>query len=118
MLIDPFKIAWCAGLFEGEGSIFLAKQKRRGEIYIYERASLKMTDLDIIERFHLFVECGTVTHQTDKCRESQPSHYKKHYYWQLSKRDDLVYLMMIFWPWLGLRRRNKVLELGLLDLIK
>ncbi len=116
LLTNPVEIAWCAGLFEGEGSVFQVNQIRsNGKNYQYLRAVLKMTDLDIVEKFHKLVGCGTLHHQTDKCKSEQPGHWKRHYTWQLTKREDLEELMILFWEHLGERRRAKILELKLLE---
>lgn len=113
-LSDPFNLAWCVGLFEGEGSLFIANQvrkERNGATYSYARAVLKTTDLDVLSRFHFLVDCGTVIEQTDRCRKLAPPNWKKHWYWQLTKREELKKLMFLFYPHLGNRRQHKVREI-------
>ena len=100
-------IAWCAGLFEGEGSIFIASQIRtNGKRYQYARATLKMTDLDVIEKFHQLVGCGIVVKQT----KPQSENRKLTYCWQLTTKNELIDLMLKFYPYLGERRKAKIKE--------
>ena len=111
-LQDPFNLAWCVGLYEGEGSLFIANQIRdTGKIYSYARSSLKMTDLDVLSRFHFLVDCGNVIEQSDRCKKQLASNWKKHWYWQLTKRDELKQLMFLFYPHLGVRRQLKIREI-------
>lgn len=112
--MTEIETAWCAGLFEGEGSIFVAIQKRNGKEYKYCRAVLKMTDFDVVEKFQKLVDCGTIVYQTDECKAREPEHYKRHCYWQLTNRNQLADLMLAFWEHLGERRRAKILEINLL----
>lgn len=90
-------IAWAAGLFEGEGYITFHNKNSI-------RLGLEMTDKDIIEKFHLYVKCGTVT--GPKIREG----CKPLWIWciyEAHKASDLIYQ---FLPYFGERRTLRSLE--------
>jgi len=110
-------IAWAAGLFEGEGSVFEVKQPSdKNQSYRYVRMTLKMTDLDVLEKFHEIIKFGKIIHQTDKSKKAQPEHWKKHYYWQLNNKQEIMVLCSLFWPYLCSRRRAKIKELEILPM--
>src|SRR4051812_31169507 len=46
------EVAWAAGLFEGEGSIFIHRDTIRMQ--------LGTCDLDVLERFHRIMGCGRI----------------------------------------------------------
>ena len=98
-------IAWAAGLFEGEGSIFLTKI--RG--YSYVRMNLKMTDLDVLEKFKRIVGCGKL--YTAKSRRQVEKKHKQAYYWQLCNKEEINKLCNLFLPHLCARRTSKIKEL-------
>ena len=109
------EIAWCAGLFEGEGSLFIVKQPSKKKVnYQYIRMVLKMTDYDVVLKFWSLVKCGTIQHQTNRGMRKQPKHYKRNYTWQLSSRAQVINLMTLFHPHLGARRRAKMVELEII----
>ena len=53
-------IAWAAGLFEGEGCFFINTVRKEGKSYRYPCATLKMTDEDVVRKFHEIVGVGKV----------------------------------------------------------
>ena len=108
------EIAWCAGLFEGEGSLFVVNQPSKKKVnYQYIRMTLKMTDYDVVLRFASTVRVGTIRAQTPIGKRKQPSHYKRYYVWQLSNRTQVINLMTLLHRYLGARRRAKMVELGI-----
>lgn len=105
---ESTNIAWAAGLFEGEGSVYPVNQKRYGKEYHYVRMCLKMTDEDVVDRFHAIVKVGSVTFVP-----REKPHYKDAWLWQLNNREQCSDLIDKLWPYLGNRRRNRVMELNL-----
>lgn len=105
LIIKPsdILIAWSAGLFEGEGTIFIANIKG----YSYPRLEMKMTDSDIIDRFHA-IWGGNVRHvpARDKMK-------KDAYCWQMNNKETCKRIIELMWPYLGERRRLKAKECGL-----
>ncbi len=91
-------IEWAAGLFEGEGCI-----TTRGKGY--DRLCLKMTDKDVVEKFHSTVQVGQVIFIPTK----NPK-WKDAWQWQCQKRSDVYFVLNKFLPYLGNRRAFKALN--------
>lgn len=112
--MTDIELAWCAGLFEGEGSIYRCNQirhDRKDKKYTYNRMCLRMTDKDVIEKFFTLVDCGTVSEQSNRlCKRLGR---KKVYTWQLTPKDKIIKLCELFWPYLMSRRKGKIIELGI-----
>lgn len=108
---DTNWIAWAAGLFEGEGSIFWVQQMRRDKYYFYSRLSMNMTDQDVIRKFDTVLGC--IGHVTFKA--STIKNHKDKWCWQLTNKQDCKKVIELFWPYLGERRKAKAIEVGLHD---
>ena len=110
--MEDVAIAWAAGLFEGEGSIFLANQasktKSKTVVYTYARMNLKMTDRDVVERFQGIVGCGAIYF-----KPKAQATWKDAWNWQLNDRAACARVVEMFWPYLGERRKLKAAECGL-----
>lgn len=93
---DP-QIAWAAGLFEGEGC-FTACRARRGPRQ-YMRASLAMTDEDVVRDFAAAVGVGRVNgpYRTTENRKPQ-------WRWDLHGYGACQAFVQALMPWLGDRR--------------
>jgi hypothetical protein len=94
------EIAWAAGLFEGEGSAFIASQHRQPKM------TLVMTDQDVVERFQRVMGVGQVRtygHNTGGRR-------KPYWMWTVQSRADVLVAASILLPHLGRRRTAAVLE--------
>ena len=100
---DPAERAWAAGLFEGEGSVYRKTIRTGGRTYLYIRRSMCMTDEDVLLRFAR-VMGGTVSGPTDR-GPNKPI-------WQWQRNADIRPAIAAMWPWLGQRRRAKIVELG------
>ena len=107
---DTNWIAWAAGLFEGEGSAYMVTQRTRGVGYNYPRLELKMTDEDVVRKFHKVVGVGRVRYYKPA---SRPSHWKPAWAWYCSNIEDCRKVIDMIWPYLGKRRRDKIIELEL-----
>ncbi len=57
---DAGAAAWAAGLFEGEGCIYLKKHNRPGRGTHDRRLYVTSTDLDVLQRFRSIVACGAI----------------------------------------------------------
>jgi len=100
--INREDLAWAAGLFEGEGSVYL------GITGTYKYPSLKLctTDKDVIERFHRVVfKLGAIygPYKYEVVRTPIWS-------WETKKFEHIQCVLTLFWGWLGNRRRRKVYE--------
>jgi len=103
-------IAWAAGLYEGEGSISPGLLKRKNRFH-YLNCSLSMTDEDMVRKFHGIVKMGHVHGPYNATGPSAKPHYKPRWIWQTSKFACVQQLIVLFWPWMGERRRKRHREL-------
>lgn len=104
----PIDIAWAAGLFEGEGSLFIANMRK----YSYPRLNLKTTDLDVLQKFKDVVEVGSIYKATTSVTQ------KEAWYWQVNGLDKCKKVIQDFWPYLGERRKAKAIEIGLAPVVE
>ena len=97
----PVSDAWAAGLFEGEGCLV-----QRGRFWSMQ---LKMTDLDVIQRFQHWAGIGNVlgVHAPSHRRLVQRGKAKPAFTWTASGRQTVPLLQRLR-PYLGERRGQKV----------
>lgn len=88
--------AWAAGLFEGEGCVFISG---RGQPLI----AIKMADEDVLRRFAAIVGVGRVTGPY----EGQEPHHKPIWGWTVRSWPGVAHVLIGMAPWLGERRRAK-----------
>lgn len=88
------KIAWVAGLFEGEGSFGIYGEKKSKKIEITS------TDLDVLEKVK--EEFGGNIHQ----EKSRNPKWKIAYKWYLGVKDSVDFILRIY-PYLGKRRQER-----------
>lgn len=99
-------IAWLAGLYEGEGCLFLGKRiksqkyNRQGEI-LYQW-DITSTDNDILERACAIIGFGKVIN-VGKAEK----HHKDRYRYRLNSAHEIYKVMKLVYPWLGDRRKQK-----------
>jgi hypothetical protein len=91
--------AWIAGILEGEGCWTTHAGRKNWLV------AVRMTDQDIIERLQRLTGIGRVTME-----ESARGH-KTAWAWQISARPHREWLTLTVWPWLGVRRRERILQL-------
>ncbi len=99
------KIAWAAGLFEGEGCVYKTANSS-GSFYIC--LSLCSTDLDVVTRFFKIVGSGRMY------GPYQPRYLnaKLKYDWRSTRRDDTEKILNLLIPYLGERRLDRIRELN------
>ena len=101
-------IAYIAGLFDGEGSIYYAKRrekkkKHNGEGYRYsnsQRISMEitMTDRSVLEWVHEVLGVGTLNKKPRKGRRKDGTKYLMQWKWRCTFRDA-YYVCCLLWPW-------------------
>ena len=101
-------IAYIAGLFDGEGSIYYAKRrekkkKHNGEGYRYsnsQRISMEitMTDRSVLEWVHEVLGVGTLNKKPRKGLRKDGTKYLMQYKWRCTFRDA-YYVCCLIWPW-------------------
>ena len=104
-MIDEKYIAYCAGLFEGEGNIQFVEEK--GIKYNKRRIALRinMTDLSPLEMFQDLIERGVIygPYNTGKG-------YKSFWTFQVANYADVKYIADLLYAWLSPRRQKQIDE--------
>ena len=101
-------IAYIAGLFDGEGSIYYAKRpekkkKHNGKGYrtsMSQRISMEitMTDKSVLEWVHEVLGVGTLVKKPRKGFRKDGTKFLMQYKWRCTFRDAL-YVCMLLWPY-------------------
>lgn len=98
--MDECEYAWAAGLFEGEGSIVIARRRQR----YYARLIVYSTDRDVLEHWQRLLG-GHI-----RARSPQKDGYKPAFYVELGAQDQVKAALERMAPWLGERRTARVAE--------
>ncbi len=98
------RVAWAAGLFEGEGSFHL-RRMRENRRSVHLHAALVTTDHDVILRFAEVVGVGRL----GDVRQRRP-HHKQQWAWR-ANGSDVELLYELIGPWLGERRQRRYAEI-------
>ena len=104
------ELAWCAALFEGEGSLFFVWQHElHASKYCRWEAVVSMTDEDAVRRMHHFMGIGNVTgpHQRNGYRLDGTLR-KASWEWRVTKQEDLLNLCALLHPLMCERRAAKM----------
>ena len=114
-------IAYIAGLFDGEGSIYYArrperKKKHTGKGYrttVSPRISMEitMTDESVIRWVHEVLGCGTVNKKPRKGLRKDGTKYLMQYKWRCTFRDA-YYVCVLLFPYAHtkLEKIQKIIE--------
>lgn len=101
------RVAWAAGLFEGEGCFYVKNDSRPGR-KPRPVAALKMTDEDVVKLFLATVRYGTVSGPHKSLSRDGRTH-KPVWTWRCTG-DDVLAVYDLLLPWLGERRRHRGME--------
>jgi hypothetical protein len=98
------RLAYLAGVFDGEGSFGLWSQgsKRTDRIF---QIQVEMRDIDIVAKFQEFFACGTIQYRAPRTENAEATHV-----WRCKgvKGLECAKAMMIFW---GERRMTKMIKI-------
>ena len=120
-MISSEDIAYIAGLFDGEGSIYYAKRiekkkKHKGKGYrtsMSQRISMEvtMTDESVIRWLHEVLGVGTVVKKPRKGLRKDGTRYLMQYKWRCTFRDAF-YVCRLLWPYAHtkLPKINQIIE--------
>ena len=107
-MISITDIAYIAGLFDGEGSIYYARRKEKkkkhiGKGYrtsISQRISMEiaMTDEHVIRWVHEVLNVGTVVEKRKKGLRKNGTPYLKQWKWRCTFREA-YYVCRLLWPY-------------------
>lgn len=70
---------------------------------------VKMTDADVLYDFYNVVN-GEGNFYTNQRYPSTPTHHKTTHVWELNKKDLIFEFVMLFYPYMYSRRREKMIE--------
>ena len=98
------EIIWSAGIAEGEGCFYAIKRQNG---LIEPRFNVKMTDHDIIERMAKILNVGSI-------QRISPHNARHKTLWAINSSGPKAerFMWRVF-PWLGNRRRARVIDIGL-----
>lgn len=102
MHIDREELAWAAGLFEGEGCITGQVCNKK---FYYPKAFLIMTDFDVVVRFQEALGFGSFV-----LRLARREGWKDQLEVNVCSFEKFQQLVCLLWPWLGIRRRARIVE--------
>lgn len=101
-------IAWAAGLFEGEGTIgFYDRVGKTGNNLKQTGLQLEMCDKDVVQRYAAIV--GTNVTESTRAQKKNPNH-RKTYAATIWTRSHIYKTLILFYPYLGKRRKEKAKE--------
>jgi hypothetical protein len=92
--MDERQIAWAAGIFEGEGTVYAQAPRA------YPHLRVVMTDQDIIERLCQVTGTGNVRSWGLIGGKNKPL-----WHWTVNGIKPVFRVLKMFWPYLGERRR-------------
>lgn len=110
--MDDREIAWAGGLWEGEGCFSIRHAPNRNpskQGWVSANAVIQMTDEDTIRRLARIMDGaglvarveGPILHRGNR----QPT-----WRWRLNGFERVQALIAMLWPWLGVRRRGRAVE--------
>jgi hypothetical protein len=94
---DPVEIAWAAGLYEGEGTMFLSNGGH------YPICAVAMTDKDVLDKFRAIVGMGNVCGPYKYVDNHTPI-----YRWKVGGWLRCQRITDLFWDHLGERRQDQI----------
>lgn len=96
-------LAWAAGLFEGEGC--LSVSKKTGKQFVNIQIGLHERDKDVLEKLALILG-GKVLGPYKPQKNATGGMVV----WMRSQKEDVYAICAALFPFLGLRRQEKMLE--------
>jgi hypothetical protein len=107
--VASFGVEWAAGLFEGEGCIYIERPSSSGRRGV--RLVLSSTDYDVLVRFHDVFDCGNIfPHKGKAAAGRRILGHKQLWAWRLGKANEVEGVIRALIPYMGLRRRAKMEE--------
>jgi hypothetical protein len=96
-------IIWFAGLFEGEGCLYLSQEtKKTARVQV----RVSMTDEDVVRKIFTILRVGGVSGPNGPYKEG----CKPQWSWACSRFEDSQAVLAAIYPFLGVRRKAKIIE--------
>lgn len=96
-------MAWLAGLFEGEGCVFIRKSDGRAPL---AQVTISMTDEDVIRKAASVAGLGSVCGPFGPYTTPRKPLWK----WQVARFEEAQAILGAMYPWLHSRRQAKIRE--------
>lgn len=101
------EIAWAAGFFDGEGTVFVRHTLRHkggttGKYYPLTTVEIAATQTDRqpLDRFHRVVKVGAV-HGPYKRSKKNKKKWKPYYRWETAGRPSVAKVLHLLWPYMS-----------------
>jgi hypothetical protein len=101
MSLDSEQWAWAAGLFDGEGSFYIQKQRRGEKTRCYPRIGMSNTDRSLLERFAAVVGAGRIYSYKQAMKSADGYKRKPLFILQINTRSDVERVVAGLKPWLS-----------------
>lgn len=108
--IDPLEVAWAAGFFDGEGSVFVRNTARHkggttGKLYPLTTVEMGVSQVRIepIIRFHRIVGIGKIGGPYGGLRPGRSAYFR----WNTAGRPSVFRVAQLLWPMLSLPKREQ-----------
>jgi hypothetical protein len=95
--IDREALAWAAGFFEGEGTVW---HRKDGAVSM--QVAINNTDLERLRLFRDIVGVGVI-----RPRPGSAVSVKPQWVWRVVNQEHVQYVAAILWGWLSPRRRQQ-----------
>jgi hypothetical protein len=92
-----YELAWCAGLFDGEGSTSVLKAQR--DKYAYIRMNIPQKYTEVLDKFLSIVKVGKI--YKSKTRDI--------YSLDIYKQEDVTTCLNMLWPYLSEIKKKQAL---------
>lgn len=105
--LNPTAVAWIAGVIEGEGYIRITSYRKgkQGE-YRYALVGVHITDEDVVRKLHNLSGVGRFYGPSRP--PSMPESHKSIYIWKVTKTEEVIALLKLILPHMGMRRSDKI----------
>lgn len=101
--------AFLAGIIEGEGTIYVRKQKTGGHEYRYPTVRVAMTDPDVLETCLSMAGLGRINGPYENTKYKDGIQTKPIYQWSVHGTDALLLIKAVL-PYLHARRLRQVAD--------
>lgn len=106
--MDSHEIAWAAGLFDGEGTIFASETMKRARKNVRLHMAVRMTTFEDVARFHRAVGVGAV--RGPYTRTESGKQRKPIWAWTAGTDESVRVCVALLWPYLGANKRTQASE--------
>jgi hypothetical protein len=99
-------LAYCAGLYEGEGGTYLQYSPNFHSCTV--RLMIAMTDLEPLQKFKNVVVFGSITGPINHSRSTLGKEFKPHYNYLITGYETVQHVCAMLWTELSPRRKNQI----------